>query len=269
LLALLADGIGGHRAGEVAAEMAVETISRIVAESDGSQPIATLGQAIVSASQLVHARAEADPDLTGMGSTVACAWVIGLRLYTASVGDSRIYLVRDGEIHQLTTDHTWVQEAIERGGLTPEQARAHPNAHVIRRYLGSDQEVLPDTRLRLRTGESDSHARANQGVTLQPGDVVLLCSDGLTDLVSDSEILSSMMTRSLREALDEMVLLANRRGGHDNITMVSLRVPVVEQQTTPIGKRPQRSRLLIAGLTCLGLLIVALVVAVGAYWAFG
>ena len=268
LLAVLADGIGGHRAGEVAAELAVESISRLIGEGDGSQPVQTLQQAIISASQLVHARAEADPDLTGMGSTVACAWVIGMRLFTASVGDSRIYLVRDGAIHQVTTDHTWVQEAIEQGKLTPQQARAHPNAHVIRRYLGSSQEVVPDTRLRLHSDESDLHARANQGLTLQPGDLLLLCSDGLTDLVSDSEILSSLMTRSLKDALDELVLLANRRGGHDNITIVSLRVPVAEKLTVPIVKRRQRSRLLVASLISLGLLLVALVVAAGAFWYF-
>jgi PPM family protein phosphatase len=268
LLAVLADGIGGHRAGEVAAEMAVETISRVVADSDGSQPLQTLQQAIISASQLVHVRAEADPDLTGMGSTVACAWVIGMHLFTASVGDSRIYLVRDGAIHQVTTDHTWVQEAIEQGKLTPGQARAHPNAHVIRRYLGSSQEVVPDTRLRLHTDESDTHARLNQGVTLQPGDLLLLCSDGLTDLVSDSEILTSLMTRSLKDALDELVLLAIRRGGHDNITIVSLRVPVVEKPTIPIGKRRKRSRWLVASLAGCGLLLVALVVVAGVFWAF-
>jgi PPM family protein phosphatase len=266
LLAVLADGIGGHRAGEVAAEMAVETISRMVAESDGSQPVQTLQQAIISASQMVHARAETDPDLTGMGSTVACAWVIGMHLFTASVGDSRIYLVRDGTIQQVTTDHTWVQEAIEQGRLTPEQARLHPNAHVIRRYLGSSQEVVPDTRLRLQSGESDSHARANQGVALQPGDLLLLCSDGLTDLVSDDEILASLMTRKLKDALDELVLLANRRGGHDNITIVSLRVPVIEKQTIPVGKRRQRSRLLVVGLAGLGLFLLALVTAAGVFW---
>jgi serine/threonine protein phosphatase PrpC len=268
LLAVLADGIGGHRAGEVAAEIAVETISRIVAGSDGAQPVQTLQQAIVSASQLVYTRAEADPDLAGMGSTVACAWVIGMRLFTASVGDSRIYLVREGAIQQVTVDHTWVQEALEHGQLTPEQARLHPNAHVIRRYLGSSQEVVPDTRMRLHTNESDAHARANQGIMLQPGDLLLLCSDGLTDLVSDREILSSVMTRSLKDAIDELVLLANRRGGHDNITIVTLRVPVVEKLTIPIVKRRQRSRLLTAGLVGIGLLLVALLVAAGAFWFF-
>jgi protein phosphatase len=266
LLAVLADGIGGHRAGEVAAELAVETISRYVAESDGSQPVETLQQAIISASQQVHARAETDPNLAGMGSTVACAWVIGMRLFTASVGDSRIYLVRDGAIHQVSTDHTWVQEAIDQGKLTPAQARLHPNAHVIRRYLGSTQEVVPDTRLRLHTAESDQHARANQGISLNPGDLLLLCSDGLTDLVSDEEILSSLVTRSLKDALEELVLLANRRGGHDNITIVTLRVPVAEKLTIPIQKRHQRSRLLVAGLVGLGLCLSALVIAVGAFW---
>ena len=138
---------------------------------------------------------------------------------------------------------------------------------MIRRYLGSTQDVVPDTRLRLHSDESDLHARANQGVTLQPGDLLLLCSDGLTDLVSDSEILSSLVTRSLRDALEELVLLANRRGGHDNITIVSLRVPVVETPTVPIRERRQRSRLLVASLISLGLLAL-LVVAAGAFWVF-
>jgi protein phosphatase len=250
---VLADGIGGHRAGEVAAELAVEAISRFVAASDGSQPVQTLQQAIISASQLVHARAETDPNLTGMGSTVACALVIGMKLFTASVGDSRIYLVRDGMIHQVSTDHTWVQEAIEQGKLTSEQARAHPNAHVIRRYLGSSQEVVPDTRLRLHNDESDLHARGNQGVSLSPGDLLLLCSDGLTDLVNDTEILASLMTRSLKDALEELVCCP--RGGHDNITIVTLRA-AVEIPTIPTERRQRCS--LVGGLAgCSAALAIA------------
>jgi protein phosphatase len=187
-----------------------------------------------------------------MGATCACAWVIGNRLFTASVGDSRIYLLRGGRILQLTTDHTWVQEAIDSGVLTPDQARRHPNAHVIRRYLGSRQGVVPDLRLRLQpaaAGQSDFAAETNQGATLLPGDLVLLCSDGLTDVVSDDEILRQIRQGGrLEDGLNQLLDLANRRGGPDNITMILLRMPPGESPTTPmLGPLPtlrrRRSRL--------------------------
>ncbi len=181
VLAVVCDGIGGHRAGEVAAEIAVEKISLVVAQSDGSQPLATLREAISEANQAVRSQSEVDPTRKGMGATCACAWVIGDRLFIASVGDSRIYLERAGTIHKLTTDHTWIQEALDQGILTPEQARGHPNLHVIRRYLGSQQPVEADTRLKLSRDEDDVQAQSNQGLKLVPGDTLMLCSDGLTD----------------------------------------------------------------------------------------
>jgi protein phosphatase len=142
------------------------------------------------------------------------------------VGDSRIYLMRSGRIQQLTTDHSWVQEAIEKGILTPELARDHPNVHVIRRYLGSPVPPEPDFRLTLFKGEGSSHAENNQGTELQPNDVLLLCSDGLTDLVWDDEILEVVRSkRNLKEASHALVDLANERGGHDNITVILIGVP--------------------------------------------
>jgi protein phosphatase len=157
-----------------------------------------------------------------MGATCVCAWIIGNRLYTASVGDSRIYLIREHQIYQLTIDHTWVQEAIDHGMLTPDQARSHPNTHVIRRYLGSRSTVVPDVRLRLESYETDREAEENQGVLLKETDRLLLCTDGLTDLVSDREILGAMQTSSLDEAVQQLIHMANLRGGHDNITIVAL-----------------------------------------------
>jgi len=267
LLAVVADGIGGHRAGEVAAEIAVETISAGVAQSDGSQPLQTLREAIVSAGQAIGERAAIDPTLQGMGSTCACVWVIGSRLYAASVGDTRVYLIRENTIHRLTTDHTWVQEAIEHGLLAPEEARKHPNAHVIRRYLGSRQEVVPDTRLRLRPNENDAQAEANQGTELQPGDVLVMCSDGLTDLVDDGEILTALRTRNTRGALEELVRLSNRRGGHDNVTIITLAVPTIERPTIPVVVRRSRKRLVrvLGAAAALGLVLVA--VAAGVAWS--
>lgn len=225
VFAVIADGVGGHRAGEVAAEIAVETISRVVGSSNGKQPLNILQNAISQADQQIYLQAEVNLDRLGMSTTSACAWVISDRLYIASVGDSRIYLRRGYGLYQLTTDHTWVQEAIDSGALTPEQAQNHPNAHVIRRHLGSKQPVVPDIRLRLDPNEEDAAAEANQGMRLQPGDQVLLCSDGLTDLVSDEEISGILQGQNRDEALKELVDLANDRGGHDNITIVLLQMP--------------------------------------------
>ncbi len=226
LLAIIADGVGGHRAGEVAAEMAVEAISRLVAESDAAQPNQILSQAMAHASQLIYEQSKRDLAQTGMGTTAVCAWVIGDRLYTAAAGDSRLYLLRSGALQRLTTDHTWVQEALDHGALSLEGARDHPNAHVIRRYLGAKHPLHPDLRLRLHPDESDAQAEANQGLRLLPGDRLLLCSDGLTDLVEDAEILAAFSPgRSTKEALHGLVALANGRGGHDNITILVLEMP--------------------------------------------
>ena len=268
LLAVVADGIGGHLAGEVAAELAVETISRIVSNSDAADPLGTLQNAIVLAGQAISDKSETNPQYKGMGSTVACAWVIGLRLYTAAVGDSRIYLVRDHAIFQLTTDHTWVQEAIDHGALTPNEARNHPNAHIIRRYLGSRNGVIPDMRLKLNAVESDASAEANQGIGLQPGDVLLLCSDGLTDLVADSEILATVETRGVQDGLDELLRLANQRGGHDNITIVTLRVPSVDQVTIPLEQRHLRSQRRVACLAVTGLVLIVVLVISSLAWYY-
>lgn len=224
LFAVVADGIGGHRAGEVAAELAVEHISRVISASDGARPLEALHQAVLQASQAIQAMASADPNRQGMGATCACAWIIQDRLYTVSVGDSRIYLMRGGTITQLTTDHTWVQEAMEQGILRPENVRGHPNQHVIRRYLGSATAPTPDFRIRL-PGSDLPPSEANQGLPLLEGDRILLCSDGLTDLVENQEILAAFQQRPLEGACQLLVDLANQRGGHDNITQVAVEIP--------------------------------------------
>jgi protein phosphatase len=226
LFAVLADGIGGHRAGEVAAELAVNHIMQVVAKSDGRQIRQILEEAVIEASDAIAAHSASNENLKGMGATCAMAWIIGDKLYTGYVGDSRIYLMRGGRVQQLTVDHTWVQEAIEKGILTPELAREHPNVHVIRRYLGSPEPPVPDFRLKFFDGEGDVQAEDNQGVQILPDDVLLLCSDGLTDLVWNDEILETIRTRpNIKEAARALIELANSRGGHDNITVVLVSVP--------------------------------------------
>ncbi|MCL5611850.1 MAG: protein phosphatase 2C domain-containing protein [Chloroflexi bacterium] len=226
LFAIVADGIGGHRAGEVAAELAVNYIIAKVSESNGNKPLEIMESAIHTASQVITSHSASKTEQRGMGSTCACVWVEGDRLYTTYVGDSRIYLRRDGKIQCLTVDHTWVQEAVEKGLILPEQARDHPNVHVIRRHLGSVELPQVDFRLRLSNDDDNDRAQKNQGVILQANDILLLCSDGLTDMVWDDEILRVLTTRSsLKSAAEDLVAQANERGGHDNITVVLLGVP--------------------------------------------
>jgi serine/threonine protein phosphatase PrpC len=226
LFAILCDGVGGHHAGEVAAELAVNTICQAVEDSDAAHPLQTLQQAIQTASQLIQEQSLQAADQKGMGSTCACVWVLGPKLYTTSVGDSRIYLMRANSLLRLSTDHTWIHDAIEKGVITPAQAVGHPNQHVIRRYLGSPQPPQVDIRLRLSARESDRQAESNQGLALQAGDVLLLCSDGLTDPVSDTEIQEILRSNPVEKAASLLVELACQRGGKDNISLVLLDVPI-------------------------------------------
>jgi PPM family protein phosphatase len=270
VLALLADGIGGHRAGEVAAQLAVENINKYVAESLSNQPAQVLKQALAYTNQIILDHSKADPMLAGMGTTCVCAWVIGDQLYATAVGDSRLYLQRGAKLVCLTTDHTWIQEALAEGSLMPDQVKGHPNAHIIRRFLGSKNAIIPDMRLRLAPTESDSQAEANQGLRLLPRDRLLLCSDGLTDLVQDGEILDILHTRQLESSAARLVNLANQRGGHDNITVVVLEVPQPAHVTQPLRlsreaaivpiQKSQRSAVswLMIGLLLVAIMLMAL-----------
>lgn len=263
LLAVLADGIGGHRAGEVAAEMGVEMISQTVAASDGLAPQAILNAAITTASQAIFTRGQQDEAARGMGATCACALVIQDRLYTASVGDSRIYLYRDGKLRQVSTDHTWVQEALEKGFISPEQARGHPNAHVIRRFLGAPTPPEVDFRLRLKDGEGNEASTGNQGLRLSAGDRILLCSDGLTDLVSNAEISRELEVKDLAGAVQALLNLALERGGHDNTTLVALEM-LSRKEMAAILAAPAMARRRALTLGCAAVLLIALFTA-GAY----
>ena len=226
LLTVVADGIGGHKAGEIASRIAVETIVNAVAESDMSDPQWILKSALLEANHSITSEAAEDDERIGMGSTVACALIIDTALYIATLGDSRIYLIRDNIIRQLNVDHTWVQEALDVGVINSEEARSHPRRHLIRSYLGSSDPIKPDLRLYLADNENLEQAKANQGLPLLPMDQILLCSDGLSDLVADEEILDILQGSGTHdEQLQKLVDLANLRGGHDNITIVLLQSP--------------------------------------------
>ncbi len=226
LLSIVADGIGGHKAGEIASSIAVATIISSIKESDGSDPLWVLKSALLEANHSITSEADSDATRRGMGSTVVCALIIDSSLYIASLGDSRIYLIRDKVIQQMSIDHTWVQEALDVGVINSEEAKSHPRRHLIRSYLGSSDPITPDLRLYLEEKENTEQAKANQGLPLVPGDKVILCTDGLTDLVADEEILEILDTEGSREDhLQKLVDLANLRGGHDNITIVLIQSP--------------------------------------------
>ncbi len=255
IVAIVADGVGGHQAGEVASSIAVEMISQLIAESDADHPLATLEGAFHRANQAIYSQATINPANAGMSTTAACVWIIGDQLYLASMGDSRIYLKRGDHFTQMTIDHTWVQEAIESGVLTRDQVRSHPNAHLIRRYLGSKQPAIPDFRINLPPDNGDSRGVANQGMILEAGDYLLLCSDGLTDLVSDDEIKTTLGKYPLEEDLDRLIKLANSRGGHDNITIIGIQLPDDKVIVAP-PKRRNRTILIIVALSVLALAII-------------
>jgi protein phosphatase len=230
VFAVVADGIGGHLAGEIAAELAVNYITAGVAESNARKPVKIMESAIQNASQSISSHSAGNEGENGMGATCACAWIIEDKLYTAYIGDSRIYLLRGKYIQRLTIDHTWVQEAFEKGIITADQMHDHPNQHVIRRYLGGLKLPEVDFRLRIDNSESNEESENNQGFHLEPGDTVLICSDGLTDLVWDDEIQRIIRSKKdMKLAAEALVDLANERGGHDNITVVLLSMPKVEE----------------------------------------
>jgi len=260
LFLVIADGVGGHRAGEVASQIAVNQITQTIAGSDGKRPVDILGYALSGASQAVLDAAQADDERQGMGATVVCAWILGDRLYASWLGDSRMYLIRNGFILQLTTDHTWIQEALDHGILTPDQVPGHPNAHVIHRHLGSKKRNEPDFRLRSKPNDKEG-SDSNQGMQLLPGDRLLLCTDGLTDLVTPDEILKAVTTLPRSQALQGMVNMANARGGHDNITVILAEVPPQDGDANQI--KPQQSLpLKIMGISCLIILLTTLFLAV-------
>ncbi|MCJ7512260.1 MAG: protein phosphatase 2C domain-containing protein [Anaerolineales bacterium] len=265
MLAIVADGIGGHYGGEVASQLTVDVVVAMLSAFTGREPVSHMRVAITQASRQVVRMAQENPALEGMGSTIALAWVLGDRLYGASVGDSRIYLLDDGGLHQITTDHTWVQEAIDHAVISPEEAHDHPHAHVLRRYIGSQLDVEPDLRLRLGPEDEGDQGLASQGVRLKPGSQVLLCSDGLTDLVRASEIEGILQSQAPEPAVQSLVELARNRGGHDNITVIVLAMPPPEP---PARKSPKLGWLL-ALVIAIPLLVILTGFALGALALLG
>lgn len=233
VLAVVADGMGGHQAGEVAAQIAVEQIVAAVRSGNPAQPLQTLSTALRQAHEAILAHGRAHPEHAGLGTTCAVVWLQGRRLYLAWIGDSRVYLWQQGRLHRLTTDHTLLEELQAQGG--PPLAGL-PLAHLLSRHLGSRQHAEPDFRLRLEGFEDDLQALRRQGMRLHAGARLLLCTDGLTDQVTDEEIAQALEQRDLDAALQHLLDLALRRGGRDNITLVGLEIRPGGEGTTGRGR---------------------------------
>jgi protein phosphatase len=225
-LFIVADGMGGHAAGEVASRLAVESIERHISGSDprkeptmpasfrsGSADDAALSvparrvlNAVRLANQEIVRSVRKHREMRGMGTTVVIAYVDGAHAVIGSVGDSRAYLARGGALHQLTSDHTFVNEQVRAGALSAVEARKHPARNILTRAVGSQEEIEVDL------VEHD----------LKAGDTLLLCSDGLTTMVEDADILATLSAHpgDPNTACRALVDLANQRGGDDNVTVV-------------------------------------------------
>lgn len=210
-LFVVADGMGGHSHGEVAARIAVDSIRDSIAESAGAGAAhgPALEQAVHTAHSQVLDAIVNDASLQGMGTTVVGMYVNGQTAALAHVGDSRAYRVRDNVLSLLTQDHTWVHEQVQAGYLSEDQARHHPLKNVVTRALGSEKEVVVDV----------------QEVDIQSGDRYLICSDGLTSMLDDHDIEEIMLRgEDLEGTCEALVSEANRRGGLDNVTVILLSV---------------------------------------------
>jgi protein phosphatase len=209
---IVADGMGGHAAGEVASEMAVRIISRELGSLRGltiEQAGERLREAIRAANDAIFERTLSEHDKRGMGTTATALVLMPQRYLIGQVGDSRAYLLRGGELAQLTKDHSYVQEQVDAGLLTPEQARVHPYSNVITRCVGASVDVTAD----IYYG------------TLQEGDILLLASDGLTGMLEDEQLARILQGEGGPEKwVDRMIAEANRRGGLDNITAIIVRI---------------------------------------------
>lgn len=203
-LMIVADGMGGHNAGDLASRYTVESIIEYLEKAGEKRPIALLAEAIHYANDRVIEKAATDRALEGMGTTVVAAVVRDGCLYVANVGDSRLYLI-DQQISQITRDHSLVEEMIRMGEIQRKDARTHPDKNVITRAIGVKAPVRIDF----------------FDVKLEEGDRILLCSDGLTNMVEDSEILQIVRKyHSPKEAACHLVNEANKNGGKDNISVV-------------------------------------------------
>lgn len=203
-LFIVADGMGGHNAGDMASRLAVETMVDYIGNCPKKRCVMILAEAVDAANRSVYQKSLTDRELSGMGTTIVACCVDGESLYAVNVGDSRLYLIRD-DIYQISTDHSLVEEMVRSGQITREESKVHPDRNVITRAVGMKDQARPDL----------------LDVGLKKGDRILLCSDGLTNMVSDRQIFDIIMdSRAGQEAAQRLVSTANDNGGSDNISVI-------------------------------------------------
>lgn len=199
----VADGMGGHLAGEVASGMAIEAVQRMAREN-ACPGIAALRETVASAHETILAHAQDHIECAGMGTTLSVLWLGQNYAYIAHVGDSRIYRLREGSLTQITQDHSLVEELVRAGLITREQARTHPRRNIITRALGTHGENEPDLLV----------------TDVRDGDLFLLCTDGLTGMVTDGDIERVLRENDMETAADTLLSLALDAGGRDNVTLI-------------------------------------------------
>ena len=209
-LAVIADGMGGHEGGQEASRMAVETVREVYDHTFRGDPQAALVESFAAAHTRILDFAEQHPAFHGMGTTCTALVLRDRQLYFAHVGDSRLYLVRNARILRLTRDHSYVGRLVESGIVRAEDAEKHPQRHILTAALGAGRDVAVDG--------------AEQGVVLQDGDDLVLCTDGLWSVVTEEEIETAVSGNAPAECCATLVKLARQRGGPDNITLQVLRV---------------------------------------------
>ncbi|HKL79649.1 MAG TPA: Stp1/IreP family PP2C-type Ser/Thr phosphatase [Mobilitalea sp.] len=206
---IVADGMGGHNAGDYASRFCVEFFTKKIRESSQTSPIAMIESAIAETNEALRGKAQEQSDLEGMGTTFVVATIFGNEMFVANIGDSRLYVIGK-EIKQITEDHSLVEVMVKTGELNREEARVHPNKNIITRALGANVSAQPDF----------------FEVNLEEGDTVLMCSDGLTNMLEDETIEQIIKDKSddLEKVAATLVKCANENGGKDNIAVVIIKV---------------------------------------------
>lgn len=220
-LFIVADGMGGHNAGEIASSLAANTVREYIGAVGHENPEINIKYAVQAANEKVFMNSKRSTSREGMGTTLTVLWIVGSKAYVAHVGDSRAYVVRGGLIDRVTSDHSLVQEMVENGGLSENEARRHPQRNILTRAIGIQSEAEVDV----------------DEFTLNANDILLLCSDGLNGVLNDSEILEIINSGdTVEQTSAQLVDAAVKKGGHDNITAIIVYIDSLD--LSQFGKTP-------------------------------
>jgi PPM family protein phosphatase len=222
-LFVVADGMGGHRAGDVASKLGTVTFTKhykFLRKKNNSINI-SMNRAVEKANAVILDKAASDPQKKGMGTTFSALIISDMKAYLAHVGDSRIYLIRDDALLRLTTDHTFVGKMVEEGRITEDEARDHPQKNILYMSLGARQSFDPEM---------------NKSFDIREDDIFIICSDGLSNMIEDSTIKEYILSYDTRESVEQLIRLANENGGIDNITIQVIHVNKnrIPSKTEPI-----------------------------------